>query len=272
MISGRGLEDQKGGAPGAPLAVLDVGNARVSLGMWVDGSVRDVQSFPSEQVEELGVALKSLGGESESGFLSGVAIASVAPESLGLICNWIEEHLLLEPLVVGRQIPLPIVVKLDDPEAVGVDRICNGAAAFDRIKQACVIVDCGTAITVDVIDDEGAFMGGAILPGLEMQARALHEYAALRPYVQPVAPEQTVGDSTRSAILTGIYHGTVGAIRGIVEAYATEFQRWPPAIATGGDAELIAKGCRIFDEIVPDLCLRGVGLAYDKRLSQAVSL
>ncbi len=254
------------------LAVVEIGNSSITAGLWSGDRVQERQVFALGALEELGAALKAFAAEGEGGFLSGVAIASVVPETLARLCAWIEDELTLEPLVVGDQIPLPIHAALDAPEAVGVDRVCNAAAAYDKNKQSCVVVDCGSAITVDVVDDEGCFIGGAIYPGLRMQARALHEHTALLPEVTPGAPDAAIGEDTESAIRTGLYHGTAGAIRGIIEAYATQLGRWPVVIGTGGDIELIARECDIFDALVQDLCLIGVGLAYDRRLNQAVSL
>ncbi|MCH7526160.1 MAG: type III pantothenate kinase [Planctomycetes bacterium] len=258
--------------PAAQPAVVDIGNSSIALGLWADGQVKQRRDFPVDQIQRFGEALKALGAETTSGFLSGVAIASVVPELLERVCGCVEDELNLAPLIVGRQIPLPIELSVRRPETVGVDRICCAAAAYDRRGEACVVVDFGTAITVDYVDDSGRFAGGAILPGAAMQARALHEYTAQLPHVETEKPDEVIGRDTAAAIQTGIYHGTSGAVRGIVEAYAAHLGRWPPVIATGGDAKLISEACDIFEVIVPDLCLIGVGVAYAKRLADAVEL
>lgn len=256
----------------APVALVDIGNATTDVGLWKDDAVTGRRALATDPTEKIGAALKAFAADAPDGYLAAVAIASVVPQALTRLCLWVEDHLNLEPLIVGRQVPLPIHVRLDAPEAVGVDRVCAAAAAFDKNHQACVVVDCGTAVTVDVVDDDGAFIGGAIFPGLWMQARALHEYTAALPRVAPAKPAETIGADTEGAIRTGLFHGTAGAVRGIIEAYATHFKRWPIVIATGGDAALIAEECDIFDAVVTDLCLRGVGLAYNQRLRQAVTL
>ena len=254
------------------IALLDIGNTSISLGMWSDEKAQQIQSVQCEQIEEVKSELTARAAASDKGYLPGVAVCSVVPETLETLAAWIDEQLMIEPLIVGRQIPLPIDMTIKNPETVGVDRVCNAAAAFKRSGHACVVVDCGTAITVDVIDDDGVLVGGAIYPGMKMQAAALHQYTAALPDVIPVAPKEIIGKNTAEAIRSGIHHGTAGAIRGIIEAYATHLKRWPDVIATGGDAERLSSECNIFDVIVPNLCLIGIGLAYSRHLDGAVTL
>ena len=253
-------------------AVVDIGNSSIAVGRWSDGAVSRRVDFAQKRIVPAGKTLKSLAAEGEGGLHSAVVIASVLPAALDRLCRWIQDQMNIEPLVVGRNIPLPMEVNLPNPQAVGVDRICAAAAAYDITREPCVVVDFGTAITVDIVDSDGAFMGGSILPGLGMQARALHQHTAVLPEVVPQRPKDIVGRDTVDAIRGGVFYGTAGAIRYIVEVYATHVGRWPPVLATGGDANLIAEECVIFDSVVPDLCLTGVGLAYDKWLDDAVML
>lgn len=255
-----------------PIVVIDVGNSSTIVGLWCDDAVTKQQAFPTDAADALRVELKTLITTANPGGFTDVAIASVVPATLDLLRTWIRDDLDLEPLVVGEQIALPIDVAVKEPEAVGVDRVCCSAAAFERNKQACVVVDFGTAITVDAVDDKGVFMGGAILPGVHLQARSLHEHTAALPIVELKKPDEIIGLDTTEAIRSGILYGTAGAVRGVVEAIATSMGRWPPTIATGGDAAWIAESCNIFDAIVPELCLQGVGLAYSRRLERAVAL
>jgi len=133
--------------------------------------------------------------------------------------------------------------------------------AHFRLETACVVADFGTAITIDCVNDEGVFLGGAILPGLSMGAAALAAGTERLPEVAPAAPDWVFGRDTREAIVGGLVYGARGALRELAEAYATALGRWPPVIATGGDAELVCKGSEIVQAIVPDLCLMGVALA-----------
>ncbi|NQU76508.1 MAG: type III pantothenate kinase [Planctomycetes bacterium] len=172
-----------------------------------------------------------------------------------------------EPVsVVGEDIPLPIQTSLDEQVKIGTDRLCCAAAAYARLQQACVVVDLGTAVTVDCVDDGGKFIGGAILPGMKMQAVALHRGTAQLPEVEPVQPDWVFGRNTTEAIVGGIVYGVRGAVRAIVEAYATELCKWPLVITTGGDAELFGRDGELVQAIVPDLCLMGISLAFYQSL------
>jgi len=195
--------------------------------------------------------------------------ASVNPTGEKALEAAAAETLHKEPLLVGRDLPLPIDTRLPDPQNVGTDRLCAAVAAFDRLGVACVVADFGTAITVDCVSPQGVFMGGAILPGLRMSAAGLEEKTAALPEIQPSNPDWVFGRDTHQAIAGGIVFGARGALRYLVEAYATELGHWPTVIATGGDAELVCSDDSVRDlvqAIVPDLVLRGIAMAYYRSL------
>ncbi|NOT01937.1 MAG: type III pantothenate kinase [Phycisphaerales bacterium] len=258
----------------SPAVVVDIGNSTTHIGLWRDGSISDQSGHPtaSESLDSVGDAFVRHAESVADDVVVSVVIASVVPAALVRLSAWVADRMNVEPLVVGRQIPLPLPVKLPRPEAVGVDRLCAAAAAYAISREPCAVVDFGTAITIDVVDEHGSFIGGAILPGLGLQAAALHEHTALLPEVTVCRPDQPIGRDTIEAIRSGIYYGVSGAVRGVVETYASVLGRWPPVIATGADAELIAGACDFFSVVVPDLCLRGVGLAYAKWHDGAVRL
>lgn len=252
--------------PDAPTIVIDIGNTTVAMGTWLKDQVVSLLSIPTNKpsafTEALDAQIKSLPDEKAAA----VIICSVVPDVL----ERIRVHVLAltdkEALVVGQTIPLPLDVDVKDPGAVGVDRVCQAAAAYDNIQTGCTIVSFGTAVTVDLIDDEGVFLGGAILPGLKMQLQSLHKHTATLPEAPLAIPERPYGRDTIEAIQTGVCRGISGAIRSIVEGYASHLNRWPQVVATGGDIELMQRHCDFIDTFVLDLTLRGVGLAYTKYL------
>jgi type III pantothenate kinase len=196
-----------------------------------------------------------------------VVIGSVVPKALKKACSYVSERLDYDALVVGTTIPLPMDVGVDDAKAIGVDRVCAAAAAYDKLQTACVVVDFGSAVTVDLVDDEGLLVGGAILPGLEMQLRALHDYTAALPEAPPGLPELPYGRNTVEAMQAGVGRGLAGAVRWLVEGYAVSLNRWPQVVATGGDLPLLQPHCDFLDTPVRDLTLRGLGIAYTKHLA-----
>ena len=195
-------------------------------------------------------------------------VGSVVPEALERIKAHVFAQQDKETLVVGETLPLPIDVGVTDSRAIGVDRVCAAAAAFEKLQTGCTIVDFGTAVTVDLVDDDGTLLGGAILPGVAMQLRALHEYTAALPEVEPGIPELPFGRDTTEAMQNGVCRGVAGAVRGLVEGFAAHLNHWPQVVATGGDVTLLAPQCDFLDAMVRDLALRGIGLAYTKHLAE----
>jgi type III pantothenate kinase len=128
--------------------------------------------------------------------------------------------------------------------------------------KACVVVDAGTALTVSVCNDDGAFLGGAIAPGAGMQLQALHDRTASLPLVPLKTPDGAYGKNTEQAIQQGVYFGIRGLVKELAENYATELGNWPDIIATGGDAPKLFDGWELIHAIAPDLTFYGIALAY----------
>lgn len=249
------------------LAVIDIGNSSLHLGVWSDKGVIDARRVDANDWTGLADALAGLRSNSHDAELVAAVIACVVPDALDPAEETVKRVLELDALTIGHHIPLPMALAVDRPESVGVDRVCAAAAAFERVPGFCAVIDFGTAVTIDLVDDAGVFQGGAILPGPRLQALALGTHAAALPVVAARFPEQPVGKDTTQAIRSGICYGLVGAVRGLVERFATQLNQWPYVIATGGDVEMMAEHCDFIDAAVTDLCLQGVGLAYVRHLN-----
>ena len=246
------------------VVAIDVGNASIALGAWDQMMVRFSRRVPTGARDRFFAELKTLCTRFPGGRPQAVVVASVVPQALPWVREAATELANRETAVVGQSVPLPIPVAVREPQRVGVDRVCAAAAAFDRTAHACTVIDFGTAVTVDLVDDAGTFLGGAILPGAHLQASALARGTAALPEVDPAPPENPVGADTVEAICSGICHGIPGAVRAIVEQYATSLNHWPQVVATGGELELFLPQCDFIDSSVPDLTVLGVGLAYAK--------
>lgn len=249
----------------APIAILDIGNTSIRMARWHRGQVIGAVGAASLG-PELPEALKALLDSFPGGDPQAMVISAVSKSGLDRVRELVAERSSREPLVIGRNIDVPIDVALKEPLSVGTDRLCAAAAAFHTLKTACTIVDFGTAVTVDLVDDEGAFLGGAILPGLRMQLKAMHEFTDALPQVEPGIPGTAYGTTTPEAMQTGVCRGMAGAVRAIVEGYATSRNQWMHVVATGGDIEFMAPHCDFLDSLVSDLTLAGVGLAHDRHL------
>jgi type III pantothenate kinase len=254
--------------PNAPVILIDIGNTNIDMATWLKQELRTPLSVPTRDEVGFETALNAHLEAIPKGNLGAVVVASVAPESLARVRDQVRSMTNRDLLIVGDRIPLPLEVDVRDARAVGVDRVCAAAAVFEKLQKTCVVVCFGTAVTVDLIADDGTFLGGAILPGLQLQLRSLHEHTAQLPEVSAAVPETPYGRDTAEAIQTGVCRGLAGAVRAIVEGYATSLNFWPQVVATGGDLAFMSPLCDFIDTQVNHLVLRGVGVAYTRFLAE----
>ena len=195
-------------------------------------------------------------------------ISSVVPKASLILA----ESLSCPPLWVDHRVPGGVPVKYPRPASIGADRLANAVAAAGIGKLPAIVIDFGTAVTFDVIDAKGCYLGGIIAPGLPTAACALHERTALLPLTQVKKIDSSVGKSTREAIQIGLLLGAVGLAREAVSRITKEIfkEKKPYVIATGGDAELVARlatqggGAKIIDRVDPLLTLRGLLVIAEK--------
>ena len=247
------------------LLLLDIGNSRIGMGTWTGKDIEDVRHVPVEPTPEAAAAIEEVWNTLPDG-PKALVVSSVCPPVLSRLRNACEEHGIDPLLIVGDDIDPPMQADLPDPACVGMDRLCTAAAAYDKIRGSCVVADFGTALTIDLVSDDGMYLGGTIMPGIALSARALHEHTALLPLVEVGAPVETLGKDTENAIRNGIFAMMIGALREITEHFATQMGKWPPLIVTGGDGAAIARRAEFVDRVVPDLCLQGVLLAYRRHV------
>jgi len=252
--------------PKACVLAADIGNTLISLGVVQGEQASALESVALDDLARLRTLVEEMWAAMAKP--RRVVACSVNPPALEAFKSLTFDAIDEPVAVVGDDIPLPIPTDLPHPEQIGVDRLCCAAAAYGRLQQACVIVDLGSAITVDCVDGDGVFRGGAILPGMRMQAQALHEGTARLPLVDPAEPAGVFGADTTQAILSGIVAGVRSAVRGLVEGYATELNAWPVVVTTGGDAALFGNPEQIVQTQAPPLCLLGIARALYQSLPE----
>jgi type III pantothenate kinase len=260
------------------LLAVAVGNTRTRLGVFHGNELDEPVSLPNSDMAALTAALLKAAQE-EHGIA--IAISSVNPPVADALQKVLRDAGEENVYRIGRDIQIPMQHTLDDASTVGQDRLLCAFGAYARAKQACVIVDAGTAVTVDFVDGEGVFHGGVIAPGAQMMLDALHEKTAQLPKVEfkpggPAVPagssardsEDTAetavppfGKNTREAMLLGVANSIRGLLQHTVERYADFFGAYPQVVATGGDApallgEEVSQG--IVESIIPDLQLIGI--------------
>lgn len=188
-------------------------------------------------------------------------ISSTVPRvvfNLRVLCN---RYYDCRPLVVGKpECRLPVTPRVDTGTIVGPDRLVNTVAGFDRHGGDLIVVDFGTATTFDVVDIDGAYIGGVIAPGVNLSLEALHMAAAALPHIDIAHPQTTIGTNTVACMQSGVYWGYIGLTEGIVRQIRLERDRPMKVIATGGLAPLFDQGTDLFDAVEDDLTMHGLVL------------
>jgi len=255
------------------IIAIDIGNTNIAIGLFLDDQEEFIKTIPGESAAKLTSCLKSawekipLAESSKERKHDGViVVSSVKPVWTELIQQIARDQLDEEIHVVGQDVPLPMTLWVDEPAKVGTDRVVSAAAAYAVVEDAVVIADFGTAVTIDLVDQNGIFLGGVICPGFEISAKALQENTAQLPHVKVTKPTAPYGRNTVDAINCGLYYSIVGALQEIIRRYAEEIGRWPQTVITGSGAKTIQSDCTFIDNYVPNLVVKGIVLAYKKYL------
>ena len=254
--------------PHLNLLAVSVGNTRTRVGVFIDDDLREVATFRNDRKDRIASAIEQACQPLQGIDDAHVLMSSVNPDAGEVVLKLLKKHQERKVFRVEKDMPIPIGRQLDPEAIVGEDRLLNAAAAFDKLGQACVVVDAGTAMTIDYIDGAGTFHGGAIVPGAQLMLDALHQRTALLPEVEFQKPEEIIGHNTTQAMLTGVFYGLRGIVRSVVEAYAIQTGQFPAVIATGGDAQVLFRDDEFINRVVPDLGLRGIAVTLRKQLEQ----
>lgn len=237
---------------------VSVGNTRMRIGAFVNGELQECATFRNERLDTIGEALENAYALVKDKQDCTVLMASVNRPAAQNIERLIVDRLGVTPQQVERDLNIPIGRQVDENTAVGQDRLLNAAAAYDILKQACVVVDAGTAITVDFVDGAGTFHGGAIAAGAQLQLDALNQRTDLLPEVEVGKPAEAIGHNTTEAMRSGVYHGLRGMVRELVEQYAGVAGSFPLVVVTGGDGNLLFRDYELVDRVVPNLTMIGL--------------
>lgn len=198
-----------------------------------------------------------------------VVICSVVPRALAIAEKVIRRKMGIKPLVIGRDIKVPIKNNYRNPRQVGQDRLVGAYAAKCLYKAPCLIIDFGTAITFDVVSTRGEYEGGIIIPGLRLSAESLFQKTALLPRIDTIrAPRALIGKDTAESILSGLFNGYGAMCAGLIDRIASTMSRRPKVIITGGHTNLMQKFIRTrITAIDKDLVFKGIVLAHQNNFS-----
>jgi type III pantothenate kinase len=252
------------------LLAVDVGNTETVVGLFDDLGGNDpvdhwrLSTDASRTSDELAlllgqlVALRGLRLDVD---ITGLAVCSGVPRVTAALRAMAARHLGLAPVVIGPGTRTGVPIRYENPREVGADRIANAVGALDRFSPPIVVVDFGTATTLDAITADGEYLGGAIVPGVEIALDALYTSAALLRRVELVEPRRVIGTSTEAAIQSGSLYGTAALVDGMVARMEVELGA-PTVVATGGLSNVVAPLSARVQHLEPWLTLHGLRVVF----------
>ncbi|MDI6901087.1 MAG: type III pantothenate kinase [Anaerosomatales bacterium] len=253
------------------ILAVDVGNTQTVLGLFDGDTLEGHWRISTETMltaDELRVQIGGLLALDGCAWadVERLVIASVVPALTLAYEEVAERATALAPMVVGPGIKTGIAIRYDNPHEVGADRIVNAVAVFEAYGGPAIVVDFGTATTLDVIADDGAYLGGAIAPGVETSAEALFRRAARLASVDLEPPDRVIGRNTRESVQAGLLLGEAVMVDGLVRRAWSELGGPCEVVATGGLAERMAELCETIGHVDADLTLRGLSLIYRRNV------
>ena len=252
------------------LLAIDVGNTNITFAVFNGGSfVGDwrVSTYARRTGDEYAGLLLTLFEEKSVSFdqIDGVAISSVVPATLDSLLRFSKKHLNVEsPLILSHKTDIGMKIRYYPISDVGADRIANAYAAHIKYGGKLIVIDFGTATTLDAVSENGEYLGGAIAPGIQISLDALFAKAARLTGVEIVAPSKAIGDTTTGSIQSGIVFGYAGQVDALVDRFQKEMGYGAKVVATGGLADVIAKYSRTIEFCDELLTLEGLNLIYNK--------
>lgn len=252
------------------LLTIDIGNTNTVIGIFDGGSLIDFYRLSSREMltpDEAGLKLINICNLNSIGAseIDGAALCSVVPTLTSTYDSAIQKYFNVKTLILTHETDLGIVIDYEIPNQVGADRLADAVAAYNKYGGPTIIVDLGTAITIDAVSSDGHYLGGAIAPGIEASLAGLSKRASQLFQVSLKAPAKVLGKNTVESIQAGIVFGAVGQIDELVSRIKNEIgEPVKRVIATGGLAELVSGISKTIDGIDPTLTLDGLNIVYNK--------
>lgn len=252
------------------LLALDVGNTEITIGLFAAAELERswrIMTHPDRTPDEWAALFRALFGQAGLDIteVDGSIVASVVPNTTDAIADGLLDATGTTPVIVGPDSPLPVRLDVEEPQTVGADRMVNTIAASRLFRADTIVVDFGTATTLDCITKDGRFLGGIIAPGIKTAGENLVRRAAKLSATELTPPTKALGRRTEDCIRAGIVFGAADAVDGLVRRLKAEWptRDVPRVIATGGFAALVAKFSSEIEEVHPDLTLQGLRIAAE---------
>ena len=251
------------------LLAIDIGNTNIVIGCMEDGHIRFKARIATDRTrtsDQYGVEilnmLQAFGVQRED--ISDCIISSVVPPVFNSVRTGVYKVTGRQPMVVGPGLKTGLNIHVDVPSQVGSDRIVIAVAALAKYKAPLILMDMGTATTIEVVEPDNVYMGGVIFPGVMVSLDALTSRAAQLPGISLDKPKNVIGKNTVDCMRSGMMYGTAAMIDGVVERIEEELGHRCTLVATGGMAQFITPLCRRKIVLEKDLLLNGLGTLYEK--------
>ncbi len=252
-----------------PLLTIKIGNSNITLGVFENSTLVArwrIHTEADKTADEYAMLLYDLFAQASLALnhWRGIAIVSVVPPLTTTFQELCRHHFEIDPLIAGPGVKTGMPIRYDNPLALGTDRLVAAVAAKAKFGAPIIIIDFGTATTFNAVNRAGEYIGGAIAPGLDLAADALHRATAQLPRVDLAMPPRVISTNTTHAMQSGILFGYIGMIEGMIARMREEL-REPNArvIATGGLAPMLAPHTRIIQSVEPDLILDGLRIIFE---------
>jgi len=248
------------------ILLLDIGNTNTHLGLADDKRILRQVDMPTRAWHKGALENITRFTRGSDAKINSAAVCSVVPAVTPVVLNFLRKRFCADPLELTPKTLSSVGIDYPRPWTIGPDRLANAAAARVHFGAPVVVVDFGTAVTFDVVNRTGNYVGGIIAPGLTAMTEYLHEKTALLPKIRIAEVESAIGKSTREAMLIGAVHGYRGLIRELISEVKAELRvRKLPVIATGGYAALIAAKLPEITAVDPLLTLEGLRICHAAR-------
>jgi type III pantothenate kinase len=241
------------------ILAVDIGNTNISFGVFKDNKIKKRFDIPTKDY-----SLKKLRNNLGKVNIVESIICSVVPHTTKILTQDLRGLLHKRAYIIGKDIAVPIKNLYRIPKQVGQDRLVNAYAAVSLYGVPLIVVDFGTAITFDVVSGKKEYLGGMILPGLQIALDALANRTALLPKIKLTKPKEFIGRDTKNSMLSGIVYGSVAVLDNLSRQIKQIIGKNAKVLGTGGNIGLIGKYCKI-DKIDRDLTLKGLNLIYKKK-------
>lgn len=240
---------------------IDIGNTTISFGVFRGKKlVSNFKISTGNRAIYRNTILRQLNkGKIKTGDITKIIICSVVPKETIFLKPLLSKLFNKRVLEVTKDSPIPIKNRYEKPKQVGQDRLINAYAGLKIYGRGLILVDFGTALTLDIVSKKGEYLGGLIFPGLDLSLKALHKGTALLPIIKVSRPKSLVGKDTRNSINNGVIFGLVGATDTIISRLQKQFRGYK-VIATGGNAEFLKSYSKKIKIVRPFLTLEGLNL------------